>query len=254
MLFDYHVHAAAHGEYEYTYEWIYSFLENAAKRQIKEIGFTEHDEYRKRAKPDVISRVQSDFPDLKIRAGLEVDYIPGREEEIKNIISSNQYDYIIGSVHFIDGWPFDHPDFRYQFDDKDIDEVYNNYFKLVDNAVNSGFFDIMGHIDLVKIWGHRSIKHHINYYIEPVLKSVKKMGIAIEINSAGMRKPVAEIYPAREIMEMMYAMSIPITLGSDAHHPAQVGESLREVAVLARKIGYRKIVQFNRHVKTLVPV
>ncbi|MDD2585423.1 MAG: histidinol-phosphatase HisJ family protein [Syntrophomonadaceae bacterium] len=253
-MLDYHVHAVAHGEYEYTYEWILRFLENARERKVTEIGFTEHDEYRAQVKDDVLSSLQGEFSDLIIRTGLEVDFIPGREQEIHRIISEKQYDYIIGSVHFIDQWPFDHPDFKDQFDDYDVDEVYKNYFMLVDKAVNSGFFDIVGHIDLVKIWGHRPSKHNAIYYVKPVLASVKKMGMAIEINSAGLRKPVKEIYPAQEILETMYAMNIPITLGSDAHHPTQVGEGLEEACMLAKKIGYRKLVQFRRHIKKAISV
>ena len=113
MLQDYHVHALAHGEYQYTYEWLKQFLITARERQIFELGFAEHDEFVSQIDTSVLKRLQEEFPDIKLRLGLEVDYIPGREDYIQQLEQSCDFDYIIGSVHFIDGWGFDHPDFRH---------------------------------------------------------------------------------------------------------------------------------------------
>lgn len=254
MLWDYHVHAAAHGEYDYSPEWISRFLENARKLGLKEIGFSEHDEYRELVDHELIAKIQGQFPEPRIRIGLEVDYIPGREQVIEKFLASVNYDYVIGSIHFINGWGFDHPDFRQEFDARDIDEIYSAYFNLVKKAAESGLFDIMGHIDLIKIWGHRPCKRNIAFYLEPVLRSIKAQGIVIEINSSGMRKPVGEIYPAPEIIDMMSALDIPITFGSDAHHPDQIGEGLEQATRLAYRAGYRKAVRFagRRQIPTLI--
>lgn len=245
MLLDYHVHAVAHGEYDYSPEWICKFLARAGELGLQEIGLAEHDEYRELVNRKLIEEIQGQFPAIKIRRGLEVDFIPGRERVIKEFLASGNYDYVIGSVHFIDGWGFDHPDFRQGFDSRDIDEIYREYFNLVKKAAESGLFDIIGHIDLIKIWGHRPYRHDIALYLEPVLRSIKAQGIVIEINSGGMRKPVGEIYPAPEILHMMKDLDIPITLGSDAHHPDQVGEGLQQAARLAGSAGYHKVVRFE---------
>jgi len=254
MLLDYHVHAIAHGEYEYNEEWICRFLEKARQQELREIGFTEHDEYYSLIDFAVVRKLQDKFPDVKIRMGLEVDYVPGREEEIKKLIKLNPYDYIIGSVHFIDGWGFDHPDFKDEFENRDIDEVYEAYFELVTKAVKAGLFDVVGHIDLVKIWGHRPKKNSTAYYIGNVLDCIKNSGTVIEINTSGLRKPVAEVYPSLDVLEMMLTMDIPITLGSDAHHPDQLGDNIRQVVLLAKKTGYRRVVAFNKRKKIFVPL
>lgn len=254
MLLDYHVHAVAHGEFEYTYEWISKFLKKACLLGLQEIGFAEHDEYRDQVDYELIDKLQNEFPDLQIRCGLEVDYIPGREREIQGFLAEKDYDFVIGSVHFIDGWGFDHPDFRQGFYNKDIDEIYASYFSLVRSAVESGLFDIVGHLDLIKIWGHRPRQQDISFYSEPLLNCVKEHGTVIEINSSGMRKPVGEIYPAPEILEMMLARDIPITLGSDAHHPDQLGEGILQAVALVRKIGYRNVVKFEQRRKILTSI
>ncbi|MDD2511313.1 MAG: histidinol-phosphatase HisJ family protein [Syntrophomonas sp.] len=254
MLLDYHIHALAHGEYDYDEFWIRLFAENARQKKLVEIGFSEHDEYLPRIKPDKLKRVQEDFPKLKIRIGLEVDYHPGREEEIQRMLAGSNYDYIIGSIHFIDGWGFDHPDFKDQFATQDIDDIYADYFSLVNQAVNSRLFDVVGHMDLIKIWGHRPVKQSVQAYVEPVLNSIKAARMVIEINSSGLRKPVGEIYPAREIMELMLALDIPITLGSDAHHPSQLGEGLEEAACLAKEVGYRQLVTFSNRRRELIEI
>ncbi|MEN6350944.1 MAG: histidinol-phosphatase HisJ family protein [Syntrophomonas sp.] len=251
---DNHVHALAHGEYRYSHEWISRFIQKARKRGIKEIGLCEHDEFRSLVDFDLIDRMRSGYADIKIRIGLEVDYIPGREEEIKQIAAECDYDYLIGSVHYIDGWGFDHPDYKHGFDNRDIDETYQSYFNLVKAAAMSGLFDVIGHLDLIKIWGHRPEKHEISYYLDPVLKSIKASGTIIEINSSGNRKPVGEMYPDPRILEMMAARDIPITFGSDAHHPDQIGEGLNEAGLIAYKLGYRQVVGFEQRRKILTPL
>ncbi len=242
MLLDYHVHAVAHGEYKYDYEWLRLFLEKACQLGIKEIGFTEHDEFVQLIDRAMLYRLSDEYGDVSIRLGLEVDFIPGRELEIAALRKKYDWDYFIGSIHFIDGWGFDHPDYRHLFAAKDCDQVYEEYFALVNQMVLSGLFDVVGHIDLIKIWGHRPERKSVIDYASPVLQNVKAAGMAIEINSAGLRKPVREIYPAQELLETMFAMDIPVTLGTDAHHPDQLGEGLPEAVRAAWQAGYRQVV------------
>ncbi len=254
MLLDYHIHALAHGEYEYSWSWMAQFLNTARKRQLIEIGFTEHDEYSCRIDFNSLERIRQENEDITVKIGLEVDYWAGREKHIRQILARYPYDYVIGSIHYIDGWAFDHPDYKDQFEHIDIDEIYQRYFELVDSLVKSELFTVIGHIDLIKKWGHRPVKYHMSYYLKNVLKSIKKSDLTVEINSAGLRKPVAEIYPGQEILELMARMRIPITLASDAHHPSEVGEGLREAAYLAWKAGYREIATFNRGSRIMLPL
>lgn len=245
-MLDYHIHIAAHGEYQYTDEWINSYLENARRRRINELGLLEHDEFISCVDSGLLARMTDIHPDLLIRRGVEVDYIPGREKLIKEMLASQSLDYVIGSIHFINGWGFDHPDHRCLYESKDIDQVYADYFDLVKQAAQTGLFDVIGHIDLVKIWGHRPIRNGIMHYLDPVLGCIRKNGTVVEINSSGLRKPVGEIYPESTVLEALFALNIPITLGSDAHHPDQIGEGLEEARVAAKKAGYRYATGFDR--------
>jgi histidinol-phosphatase (PHP family) len=252
-MLDYHVHAVAHGEYRYTMEWISQFLHRARQKGLKEIGFSEHDEFSALIDYELIEKMRRESS-IQIRMGLEIDYIPGRESIIKEITAGYNYDYLIGSVHFIGTWGFDHPDFKQDFDYRDIDEIYRDYFSLVKDAVETGLFDVVGHIDLIKVWGHRPKENNILYYVEPVLKSVKEAGMVIEINSSGLRKTVAEIYPSQDILQMMHEMDIPITLGSDAHHPTQLGEGLINAVKMARDTGFTQVVRFEGREKKYIPL
>lgn len=255
MLVDYHVHALAHGEYRYSQEWVNEFLDRASQRGIEELGFSEHDEYSELVDINLFKKLQINRRNnINVKLGLEVDYIPGREEKIREIIISKEYDYIIGSVHYIDGWGFDHPDYRAGFNDRDIDEVYAQYANILMKMVQSDCFDVVGHIDLVKKWGYRPRKRTTIYYLEPVLKAIKKYGLAVEINSAGLRKTVEELYPASNLVNMMFSYSIPITFGSDAHHPDEMGEGLKEAYRSARQAGYRYLVRFDQHEKLVTPI
>ena len=254
MLQDYHVHALAHGEYQYTYDWLKKFLTIARERQITELGFAEHDEFISQIDTNVLKRLQEEFPDIQLRLGLEVDYIPGREDYIQQIIHSYDFDYIIGSVHFIDGWGFDHPDFRHLFEGKDIDRVYGRYFELVQMAVKSGLFDIIGHLDLIKIWGYRPQQNNIMFHVEPLLNSIKAADMIIEINSAGLRKPVGELYPQQEIIDLMASKQIAATLGSDAHHPGQVGEGLQEFRGVLLNAGFTHLVSLQQRLPRMQPL
>lgn len=255
MRVDYHVHVAAHGEYNYNRAWIGQYLERAHQQGIREIGFSEHDEFLHLMDLEMIREIQKEKPyGINVRLGVEVDFIPGREEKIGAMGSQAEYDYLIGSVHFIDGWGFDHPDFRTGFIERDIDDVYGQYAAIMLKMVESACFDVVGHIDLVKIWGHRPRKHSTLYYLEPILKAIKKHGLAVEINSAGLRKEVAELYPAADIVDRMFNYSIPITIGSDAHQPDQVGAGLDAAYQSARQAGYRYLVRFSRHQQIVTPL
>lgn len=254
MLIDYHVHVVGHGEYKFDTKRLQSYLQQAREVNLSEIGLLEHDEYWQQVDFDLIKRIQQDNSDINIRLGLEIDFIPGQEFQLSSLISSLPWDYLIGSVHFIDGWGFDHPDYKDKFESGNIDSIFDQYYNLVEQAVDSGLFDIIGHLDLIKIWGHNPIKKSPYAYAEPVLKKIRASGLVVEINSAGLRKPVKEIYPSLEIMEQMFRLSIPVTLGSDAHNPQQVGEGLENCVELLKKIGYRSMICFERRKHRVIPL
>ena len=148
MLADYHIHVLSHGEYKYEYDWLGLFIDKAREQNLGGIGFSEHDELRHLIDFDLVKQMRDENPDIEIKMGLEIDYIPGREEEIRSIIAEHDWDYLIGSVHFINGWAFDHPDYRNLFATQDLDEIYGKYFNLLQQAVETRYFDIAGHVPL----------------------------------------------------------------------------------------------------------
>ncbi|HRY13888.1 MAG TPA: histidinol-phosphatase HisJ family protein [Syntrophomonadaceae bacterium] len=254
-MLDYHVHALAHGEYSYTRDWIDRYIDCAHQVGVEEIGFCEHDEFIHLIDLDLFKSIRdTGRHNIKLKLGLELDFTMDREELIPESIPTAEYDYIIGSVHFIDGWGFDHPDHKSGYDDRDIDEIYHRYTEILMASSACRQFDIVGHIDLVKIWGHRPRRKSVLAYLDPVLKSIKYHGLAVEINSGGLRKPVGELYPSSAIVERMYDYDIPVTLGSDAHHPEQIGSGLIEAYRCARRAGYQRCVTFSRRVMTVVPL
>ncbi len=254
MLLDYHIHAVAHGEYQYSWEWIKQFVEKARSKKLIEIGFTEHDEYLGDIDFRLIEAIRQKYDDINIKIGLEVDYWEGREKEIRQLLACYPFDYVIGSIHYIDGWAFDHPDHRGRFDQVDIDEVYARYYQLLDRMVNSRLFTVVGHIDLVKKWGHRPIKHDLHYYSQEVLNSIKKLDLTVEINTAGLRKPVGQMYPDPDQLAFMAEMKIPVTIASDAHHPSEVGMGVTEAARAAWTAGFREIASFSRGRRIMLPL
>lgn len=244
-LLDYHVHALGHGTGKYDFEDLASFFENAREAGIKELGFAEHDVYLSQLDAVCLAEVGRAFPEVKWRLGLEVSYAPGREQEIAELCRSHFLDYVVGSVHEIDGWMFDHPDYQAGYTAWDSDLLYETYFRLVAQAVNSGFFDVAGHLDLIKVFGCRPWRKKVEEIALPLLVLIARKGLVVEVNTSGLYKPVGEIYPSRELLMACFQKNIPVTLGSDAHRPEEVGRAQADALRLAREVGYTRVVGFR---------
>ncbi|MBV5321687.1 MAG: histidinol-phosphatase [Sulfuricurvum sp.] len=184
-----------------------------------------------------VKEAQDKYADkIHVLLGYEIDYLPGYMD---NIVLNRSCDYLIGSVHFIDDWGFDNPEFIGRYEGADIDDIYRRYFALVEAMAQSGKFDIVGHFDLLKIFKYLPTGD-IRSLSEGALKAIKKANMSIEINVAGYRKPIAEAYPSPLLMELIAELEIPITFGSDAHCKEQVGLYTQEAEALARSVGYDK--------------
>ncbi|MHA1230755.1 MAG: histidinol-phosphatase HisJ [Candidatus Helarchaeota archaeon] len=257
-LIDYHVHTKmcrhASGE-------IHEYIEYAIKKQLSEIGFADHfpmfylpeavdTTYYCMLEEEVpiyikkIKNMQEKYQDIEIKIATEVDYYTGKEKIIKNAIKKYDFDYIIGSVHVVDDWCIDDSKNISIYEKVGIINVYEKYFSALKKAIESKIFDIIGHLDLVKKFGFRPNKN-ISYLIDPIIESIKKNKVCIELNTSGDRKPVNEFYPSRHILKKCFENDIAITIGSDAHKPEEVGWKFNDGLKLLREIGYTQIVKFR---------
>ncbi|MBM7555569.1 histidinol-phosphatase HisJ family protein [Halanaerobacter jeridensis] len=251
MLVDYHTHLLGHEYREGTAEDIREFLEQAVVMDVKEIGFTDHNRYYEQFDFELIKEVAEDFPELEVRTGIEMDYTPGEEEEIAEFLSEFDLDYAIGSIHFLGDWMFDHPDYKDEYDEWEIDELYKTYFERVQGAAKSGLFDFLGHLDLIKVFDFRPATDVVEL-VTPTLEVIAEEDIVIEINTNGRNKPANEFYPSRDILEKAYELGIKVTMSSDAHYAERVGENLAEVREMLLDIGYEKIATFKNRQRKMV--
>jgi len=193
---------------------------------------------------------------MQIAAGIEADYLPGYEKQTGETLKKNGFDFAIGSVHFIGGWNFDYTEEAFRKGMKeyaDAGEPYREYYSLVKKMIGSGMFDIVGHMDLIKKFGYAPKKSEPER-IGEILDLAKKRGMAVEINTAGMDKKIGEQYPSEEIIGMCFERGIEITVGSDAHAPAELGRHFEKAEGLLKKAGYTSIATFNKRKKTQVPL
>ena len=252
-LVDYHVHLLGHGEGRLTRDYLEEFVRSAHRQGLEELGLADHDDFLKELRSLVSGPAREWVFSLPLRVGLEISYRPEREGEIRRLAQAYRFDYLIGSVHDLDGWPFDHPDYTEGYAGWDADELYRRYFSLVVQAAGSGLFDVVGHLDLIKVFGYRS-RRPATELAEAALTAVKEADLVVEVNTAGLFKPVGEIYPGPELLQACFNRGIPITFGSDAHRPEEVGRSFSYAAELARRVGYRSYVRWRERRRLLVPL
>jgi len=237
-----------------------SYVERAIELGINIYGFSEHapmdfdEQYRLKfeemdAYISDVQSLQKEYKDrIKILLGYEVDYLKGHID--KRVINS-KVDYLIGSVHFLDTWGFDNPEFNDEYSKRNIDDIWQEYFRNIEAMAETGYFDIVGHFDLIKVFNFLP-KKDIRSIATPALKAIKKANMVLELNSAGLRKPCKEVYPSQLLLEVAYELDIPITFSSDAHAIGQVGFKYNEVTKLAKKVGYSKAVTFEQRQKELI--
>jgi histidinol-phosphatase (PHP family) len=182
---------------------------------------------------------------LPVRCGIEADYFPGREDAIRGVLRQAPFDYVIGSVHWIGAWGFDLLDVPGLWDGRDVDAAYRAYFALLGRAARSGLFDIMAHPDLIKVMGHRpSPALALDAHYEEAAAAFAAGGVAVEVSTAGLRKPVGELYPAPAFLRACRRRGVPLSLASDAHRPEDVGADFDRAVALARDCGYREFLTF----------
>jgi histidinol-phosphatase (PHP family) len=274
LLTDYHVHLRPDSR-ENTAERFFTaanaerYRETASERGITELGVSEHI-YRFSAALDIWQhpfwrRYASDDLDAycafvreetDLRLGIEMDFVPGREDRIANVLDSRAWDYVVGSVHFLRDHSVDAEDYSIWGTGESADRIWRRYFETLAEAARSGLFDIMSHPDLVKVWGGAAPvpDGDLRRYYEPAVEAFADSGVTVEFSTAGWRKPVGEQYPSRPFLEMLVDAGCPIALSSDAHEPDHLGFEYERAVELLQDHGVSEIVVFERRHARLEPL
>ncbi len=190
-----------------------------------------------------------------ISIGVEADFFPGGEAELKRLLDRYELDYVIGSVHFVDGWGFDNPDVQHIFEGKDLLTLYRYGFDHVKQAARSGIFDIIAHLDNLKVFNYRPDEALLVELYDDVARTLKEADVASEINTGlAYRYPIKEMCPSPTFLGRLHAHGVPITLSSDSHYPDDIGTMLDDAAQLAWNTGYREIVYFKDRQRLTTPL
>ena len=251
LFSDYHSHPQGHRLQPYTPELLQPWVESARAKGLTDIAFTDHDRYHAGIDFDVIERVRETNPDIRIRAGIELDNDPEHSPASRRWIEQHwdQLDFVLGSVHFLErpDQMFDSvPVGAEQFAGRDIDSIYADYFRRVRDIAASGLVDCLAHIDLVKIHGHRPATD-VRVLAAETFELIAARGLAIELSTAGWRKPVDELYPSDDLIALAIEKGIPFTTASDAHSHVQLGDNYERLEAKVKKFGIAEISTFERH-------
>ncbi len=283
MLIDYHMHlqpdgAAAPDAAAATWDadggpfsvaWIGRYVEAARARGVGEIALTEH-VYRFTAARDWhddpfwLEEATADIAayasavaaardaGLPVLLGIEMDWLPGREAEIRALLEAHPFDVVLGSVHWVDGMAVDDPG-RPAADEVGPERVWDRYLDELTAAAGSGLYDVLAHPDLPKVFGHRPTAA-VRARLEDLVDAVAAAGVAIECSAAGLRKPVGEIYPHPDLLARFRAAGVPVTLASDAHRPAEVAAGYSTAVAALRGAGYQTLTRFRRREPDPTPI
>jgi histidinol-phosphatase (PHP family) len=258
LFSDYHMHPQGHRVQQYTQELLQPWADSARELGLKDIAFTDHDRYHAGVDFDEINRLRERNPDLQIRAGIELDNDPIHSPAGRRWIEKNwdKLDFVLGSVHFLEraDQMFDSvPDGAAQFEGRNIDAMYADYFRRLCELVATGLVDCLAHLDLVKIHGHRPTAD-MGTLVNETLEFIRTRNLAIELSTAGWRKPVNELYPSDSIIELAMDKGIPFTTASDAHSHVQLGENFAILAHKMVELGIHQVCIFENHKRAAVPL
>jgi histidinol-phosphatase (PHP family) len=265
MIVDYHTHSAlcrhASGDVE-------EYILRALELGFDEIGCSDHaplpedyddvhrmtlEEYYRTYAPRVTELISKYDTRIRVRRGMEVDYLAWAQQWNSAFIAENDFDFVIGSVHFVGKRGEEKPLFGKEYDPSEIESLYEGYFLEIARSATSGLFDVIGHCDIVKKFG-AFVSRHVEELTWQALQEIKKAGLCIEINTSGLRRDEREVYPGEKILGMVRDLKIPLTLGSDAHKPEQVGFQFDKGLELVEKFGSGRISVFDRRQRSELKV
>jgi histidinol-phosphatase (PHP family) len=274
VLTDYHLHLRpddldASADESFTQENFERYRAAASERGIAELGVSEH-VYRFEQALDVwrhpfwVSFATDDLDAYcafvrertDLRLGIEADFVPGAEDRTANLLQAREFDYVVGSVHFIREGAVDMDDYSVWDSGRSVEQIWQRYFQTIGEAARSGLFDVLAHPDLVKVWGNgRPLPEgDLRRYYELAIDGIADSGIAVEVSTAGLRKRVGELYPAPAFLEMCLEAGAPVALSSDAHRAQDIGADYDRALQLLGELGVGELCVFERRQRRLEPI
>jgi histidinol-phosphatase (PHP family) len=259
---DYHVHST----FSDGHEDLDACCERAVSLGLAELGISEHltptclaaiADYgvaHERLGEYVASvrEAAARYPELRLLCGVEADFAPEGVGEMAGLLAGHSFDYVLCSVHFTDGFQFNAVEHCVDPGWDDPGRVWRRYWQLVREAAASGLFDVLAHPDLPKRWGHRH-DEDLTALEEEAIAALAAAGMALEINTSGLRHPVAELYPTLRLLRRARGAGVPLTFGSDAHHAADIGAGFSEALTFARAAGYDSWLRLSDRQSVALP-
>lgn len=274
MLTDYHVHlrpdeADTPPERYFTSENAARYRAAADAAGVAELGIAEHVHRFAQAleiwrHPFWVEEATDDvdaycefLAATGLKVGIEMDFVAGAEDRIADFLAPRRFDFVVGSVHFIGDSAVDHDRWDvWEAEGNDPDRVWSRYFERLADAARSGLYDTLAHPDLVKFWGaaRPGPEKDPRTYYEPAVEAIADAGVAVEVSTAGLRKPTAEMYPAAAFAGLCVEAAVPFTLSSDAHVPEDVGYAYPEAVRFMRGLGIEEICVFEGRERRMEPL
>jgi histidinol-phosphatase (PHP family) len=277
MLTDYHLHlrlddVEATAAEHFTVANVERYRAVASERGISELGVSEHiyrfrqtldvwghPFWREYAHDDLDAYCEFVREETDLRLGIEADFVPGAEDRLANLLERRDFDYVVGSVHFLSDQAVDMEPYGIWDGSQSAEQIWQRYFQMLGEAARSGMFDILAHPDLVKVWGPNRPDRprpegDLRRYYEPAIEAIAESQIAIEVSTAGLRKLARELYPAPAFLEMCLDAGAPIALSSDAHRPEDVGADYEQALELLQRVGYEELCVFEHRTRRLEPI
>jgi histidinol-phosphatase (PHP family) len=264
-MIDYHIHTARCCHASGTMD---EYLAEAERKGLAEIGFADHLplEMLGCEPDDQVTMLPAELPDyladverirqkasIPVLTGIEADYLPGRESVTAAVLAAYPFDYVIGSIHFLEDWDFTHPRYVEQYRKADVDLLYEQYFAVVARLAESRLFDIAGHLDVVKKFAFFP-QGDWSALVDKTCRILAANDLCVELNSGGWRAPVGEAYPGPAFLEKCLSLGVPVTLGSDAHSPRDVGDGLERAVALLKKVGFTEVATFIGRKRIMRPL
>jgi histidinol-phosphatase (PHP family) len=274
MLSDYHVHLrpddiGATAAEHFTTANAERYREVATERGIDELGAAEHLHrfrqalevwqhpfWREFAHDDLDAYCEFVRDETDLRLGIEADFVPGREDRIASLLDARPWDYVVGSVHFLGDAAVDYAEYDVWTSGRNPEHVWRRYFETLGEAARSGMFDILAHPDLVKVWGDERPRPDgdLRRFYELAMEGIAESQIAVEVSTAGLRKPAGELYPAPALLQWCLEAGCPVALSSDAHVPADLGYAYDRALELLDDVGVRELCVFEGRERRLEPI